>query len=371
MTVRKDFDLSKSMILIFISFLNKISFNMLFPYLVIYVNNIVADENLVIVTLGVTFFQYCGTISSGYVSNFISKKRTLMIVLLIRISVCLLCLFNSNNSLLIIATFGIFSLLQGISLPLYDSLLIEYDNSNSKGNLLTINYWISNLALMIGILIGGQLVSKKIYLTLGSIFVGSCIELIIIYRYFTVFYVERKIEKNSFGIRDLFKSYLVVIVDKTFLIYSLGQILYLLLDYSRVYYVTLKLSNLNYRVFLFEAEISGGQMISYLTSFNVILVMLLMPLILRITYKKKKNRRNLFVMASFCYSLGYALLADSSILFFLIISTIIFSTAEAFLAPSKQKIFASIVSKKEKISCYVAINNLQFLIAKTLAVLSL
>lgn len=367
--MKKNKILQKSLVILILSFFSKVSYNLLFPFLVVFAKKIFSADEIVVILSYTAIVQYLGTFFNGYISKYIPTKKYIMYILLVRMIFCIVCILYVNNLYIILLTLGIFSLLQGLLLPIYDRCLIEFDNSTNTGKLLSINYWVSNVSLVIGMLMGGILSQLSIKYVMIYILFFTIIELLFCVSSFPKYNTQfRKLGLNNLSIVDFFKSYMDTLKNKAFVIYCFGQILFLILDFSRVCYVSYKLSDYFYNVLNFR--INGAQLLSYLTTLNIVIVVCLMPFAIRIINGRLDSFRFsiIFFVACFTYTIGYSLFNATTDILILIISTCIFSFSEIWLAPSKQIIFTkALKNDQNNISCYVALNSLQFLVSKMIA----
>lgn len=187
--------------------------------------------------------------------------------------------------------------------------------------------------------------------------------------------LERKVvpEKGSYGLLEMFKSYGQVLHDYRFLLYTIGGIAVMSIEYQRGNYISVRLAE-DFQHFLVnfgplgEVNLNGVQIVSVLTAVNTLFIVLFTVPIAR--WVTKRAQQPIMYVGFSLFAIGFAVCAFANSLIVLLIATAVLSIGELLYVPTRQTILATIVDDNKR-GAYMAFNGIIFQIGKMIGSVSL
>lgn len=352
------------------TFLTKTVSSMVFPFMAIFFaqkfgNTIAGLMVLANITLTIILNIY-----SGYQSDKNGRKRILIIGQIIQmVAYFFMAISNSpwfDSIWITYFMMNIISIAGGLTGPAADAMLIDVSTPESRKYMYSINYWSFNLSVAIGSLFGGLLFENHKFLLFCLLTIISLITLYLIIFYMIDVY---KMKQNSMSLEtktSFITNYMTVIHDKKFILFCVGSILILSLQFQLNNYIGIRLSQ-EFQTISFSLlgslkyDITGIRVLSFLTTQNTVLIVCLTLIISR-CFIKSEDSKVLYIGLGI-YTVGFSILGSNNTLSVLLIAGLFQTIGEILYAPVRQSLLAEVIPN-DKRGSYIAINTLNTQIAK-------
>lgn len=341
---------------LFLNFISKLAMSTILPFIVVYYSQVFNQRIAGIFVMITMACQIVSTIYSGYVTDKIGRLPLMKIGEICKLF-CFLLMIVFSNPLIFFLLITFVSIAQGIINPAMEAMLIDNSTVETRTKIVSMNYWINNLAILLGTIIGGALFYQHFLLIRVLLFLSSI---------FICYVLYMKLKETAGTVskdesKGISLNYLSILKNKKYLLYFLGSICIFSVELQRNNYIVLSLPK--------SIEVSGVifsnvSLMSFLTSINTILVILFLPLVIK--KFSKKNLKTYLFTSVIIFSLGYSVLSLSNIFFVLLIATIAISAGELLYTPASQTVFLESIEDTKK-GMYLAINSLGIQIAQILA----
>ena len=307
-------------------------------------------------------FSVIGIVSSlisGHYSDRIGRKKMMAIAEILRTTtIIVLIVANSPSITLPALSVALFLLLRvsgGLYRPASEAMIIDISKSGEeRKKVYTTIYWIRNVSIAVGAMIGGLTYQHHLF----SLFIGLGI-LSVISNIFVFFFMTESLQKkpevkkaNVFA--GMFKGYQDVLKDKLFIVFSLAFMFLGTVEIQFQNYISVRMSKMPSQ-YLFSHSFSGIEIYGYITTENTVLVVGLTLIIGSLVAKLIGGRA--FLIAIFINILGFAVLSYANNAWILFIFMAVAVIGEIIYVPTLQY-FMSNLPKKDKISSYMAFNDL-------------
>ncbi|MCS6592618.1 MFS transporter [Bacillus cereus] len=347
-----------------ISFMSKAGASMLLPFIAIYYTrelNAYWASMFIIIT---TIIQFISGLYGGYKTDLIGRKKLMVIGELIKLVCFLLMVFQFSPYIMFLLVSTI-SCAQGIINPTGEAMLVDLCDEQNRARILSLNYWVTNLSIMIGTIVGGWLFNSQ-FIILIILFLNS-----VVISWITIFKIKETFAKTErkeerFNIANIFSTYKFVLSDKCYLYYTIGSILILGVELQRNNLISIHLAKnitpfLQKLIFGLHTTIDGVKILSILTTINTIIIIFGTPFV--ISWMKSTRIKPFIIYGILSFALGYSVLAYTTDLLLLFVAILFISVGELFHAPAKQAILADVIDLNNKGS-YMAISGINFQVAK-------
>lgn len=357
---------------IIISFFSKIIGASILPFMAIYFTNMLNSYIAGVLLIINIIVQFIASIYGGYLTDNIGRRKLLVVGEWTKV-IALTGMAISNSSIFhsVSITFVmllIMSIAQGIILPASEAMLIDVSNPETRTYMYSINYWGSNLSMMIGIIIGGWLFQQHFSKLLILVVVISIFTAILTTKIIReTLKINNYIKKESITFKNIFKGYQAVARDSRFMLFILGGIMLMSIEFQRDNYISIRLAQefppMNILLKNIPITIDGIRMLSIITVINMLFIVLFTPLV---TKKVEKYKEIKMYIGFFLFTVGYTICSFSNNIVILLLATITFSIGELIYVPIRQSILSEIVNENSR-GAYMAFNSLVFQIGKLIA----
>lgn len=359
-------------VIVFISRL--VSFTIL-PFMSIYFtnafNSVIASLLLIIIVIS----QFVFSLYGGYLTDIVGRRKIILYGEVIKtIGIIGMVIFNSPVYFQPWLTFVMLvaiSMAQGLITPAIDASLIDISKPEARATMYTLNYWVINLAIMIGIIIGGWFFLSHLFQLLIVLLIMSAVAVLLTVRFIFETYEPIKQFEKRMGISliSLIKGYKTVIKDVPYLIFTLGGVAILSIEYQRNNFIALrlveKLPERNYGIGdLFSITLNGLQINSLLTVVNTISIVCLSGIVIGMI--KEKAKQSLMYYGFILFAIGFSILAFFTNVWILLLGVIILSLGELIYVPCRQTILAEFVNEDNR-GTYMAFNGLTSQLGRLIA----
>ncbi|CAM2362274.1 MFS transporter [Listeria seeligeri] len=363
---------------ILIQFLSKIIGSMIFPFLAIYFTMEINSSVAGVLLLINVFVQFVAGIYGGHLADVIGRRKLMITGEVLKVFAFLgMVLCNSpffHSPWITFAMLLIIGVAQGLVNPAGEAMLIDVSTPENRAFMYSISYWANNLSMLIGIMVGGWFFVDYLFPLLVALLIMSFVT-----AWLTIILISETLElkvvpeKGSYGLLEMFKSYGQVLHDYRFLLYTIGGIAVMSIEYQRGNYISVRLAE-DFQHFLVnfgplgEVNLNGVQIVSVLTAVNTLFIVLFTVPIAR--WVTKRAQQPIMYVGFSLFAIGFAVCAFANSLIVLLIATAVLSIGELLYVPTRQTILATIVDDNKR-GAYMAFNGIIFQIGKMIGSVSL
>jgi DHA1 family multidrug resistance protein B-like MFS transporter len=348
-------------------FLSRTASNTVFPFIGIYFADELGNKAAGLILFSVLFVTMLITFPGGYLADRFGRKRIMLIaegmMFAAFVGMTLANIPQIDSVWLTWVMMLLHSVGMGISLPASDALLIDASNQENRRTVYTLHYWVHNLSILFGSMIGGLFFLEHRIWLFAFLAAASAINLVL----FAVFITELMpaSQKNPPSSRfwgDFAQNYRIVAGDRLFILYWLASLAIFFLEFQFPYYITVQLhQEFPVQTFtvpgLFTVEVDGIRAISWIRIENTVLIVA--GTILLSSMLKKIPDPVALQTGIVLYTLGYSSLVLIGDFGLLLLAVLTFSLGEIIFIPVKQAMLAEIADENAR-SSYMATHNLIF-----------
>ncbi|HHQ0146261.1 TPA: MDR family MFS transporter [Listeria innocua] len=363
---------------ILIQFLSKIIGSMIFPFMAIYfsmeINSKVAGILLMINVLA----QFLAGMYGGHLADIIGRKKLMVAGELLKVFAFLgMVLCNSpvfHSPWITFVMLLLIGVAQGLINPAGEAMLIDVSTPENRSFMYSVSYWANNLSMMIGIIVGGWFFVDYLFPLLVALFIMSFVT-----AWLTISLISETLKqkavlkKGSYGLVGMLKNYGQVLHDYRFLLYTIGGIEVMSIEFQRSNYISVRLAE-DFQALLVHfgplgnITLNGVQIVSVLTAVNTLFIVLFTVPVAR--FVTKRAQQPIMYVGFTLFAIGFAVCAFANNLAVLLLATAVLSIGELLYVPTRQTILAAIVDDNRR-GAYMAFNGIIFQIGKMIGSVSL
>lgn len=321
---------------IFCDFIFTVTSSAILPFMALYlttmVNAVFAGTFLITTIIAGFFLAFLG----GYISDHFERKKTISwihLVLVIALAVMLLTINQHQLGLVLFCmAFFVYELLMSLESPVFEAAIMDAIPIDLRDYIFRLFYWISNVAMALGMLLGALLYEEHRHLLLGLLLVSTLLS----WGAFIFFYdVQQKyaVHHDSLDsvVKKFAKGYLNVFKDKSYMMLMIGFAFVFMAEASLDSYVIVRLKETFVPVEILGIEISSVRIFTLIMIVNTITVVLL-------TFKvnawvERYSKRGIFIAGIILYTAGYAWLTSSNDLLWILVFAFIATLGELVYSP--------------------------------------
>ncbi|ELY0462695.1 MFS transporter [Listeria innocua] len=363
---------------ILIQFLSKIIGSMIFPFMAIYfsmeINSKIAGILLMINVLA----QFLAGMYGGHLADIIGRKKLMVAGELLKVFAFLgMVLCNSSIFHSPWITFVMLLLIgvaQGLINPAGEAMLIDVSTPENRSFMYSVSYWANNLSMMIGIIVGGWFFVDYLFPLLVALFIMSFVTAWLTTSLISETLKQKAVlKKGSYGLVGMLKNYGQVLHDYRFLLYTIGGIAVMSIEFQRSNYISVRLAE-DFQALLVHfgplgnITLNGVQIVSVLTAVNTLFIVLFTVPVAR--FVTKRAQQPIMYVGFTLFAIGFAVCAFANNLAVLLLATAVLSIGELLYVPTRQTILAAIVDDDRR-GAYMAFNGIIFQIGKMIGSVSL
>ena len=217
----------------------------------------------------------------------------------------------------------------GLQYPAMDTIIMDAITPDIESYIYKIDYWLTNVAVALGALLGGILYSNN--QTFYSLSPFS------LFNYFFALLkwlpkeTNNTISKNKFNIKDIFMSYKTVSKDTRYVFLTIGFSIIMMGELSSSSYVAVRLKETFNDVYLYSIHIDGVKMYSFLIMINTIVVVTLTYHISKLVLNIKPKM--ILIFGLLMYIIGYSGITYLNQFYLLILFMMLATIGEIIYAP--------------------------------------
>lgn len=363
---------------ILIQFLSKIIGSMIFPFMAIYfsmeINSKVAGILLMINVLA----QFLAGMYGGHLADIIGRKKLMVAGELLKVFAFLgMVLCNSpifHSPWITFVMLLLIGVAQGLINPAGEAMLIDVSTPENRSFMYSVSYWANNLSMMIGIIVGGWFFVDYLFPLLVALFIMSFVTAWLTISLISETLKQKAVlEKGSYGLVGMLKNYGQVLHDYRFLLYTIGGIAVMSIEFQRSNYISVRLAE-DFQALLVHfgplgnITLNGVQIVSVLTAVNTLFIVLFTVPVAR--FVTKRAQQPIMYVGFTLFAIGFAVCAFANNLAVLLLATAVLSIGELLYVPTRQTILAAIVDDDRR-GAYMAFNGIIFQIGKMIGSVSL
>ncbi|HHU6751525.1 TPA: MDR family MFS transporter [Staphylococcus pseudintermedius] len=275
------------------------------------------------------------TLIGGHLIENIPKKKAVLlyqgIMGIMLLFMTMIMTGTHHNIALFCLCYTVFNLVWGLQYPAMDTIIMDAITPEVEGFIYKIEYWLTNMAMALGAVIGGLTYENHKTALLFTAFVVFFIVLFSLWKWLPndVPYLSQQ-PTQVHPIRIL-KSYETVLKDRRFVILMLGFSIMMMGELSTSSYVAIRLKEEFHTFQLFSFSIDGIKMYSTMMLVNTIIVITCTYIISKWTMAFKQS--HILVIGLIMYVIGYASITYLNHFYFLILFMIIVTIGEIIYVP--------------------------------------
>ena len=350
------------------------------PYLVIYFENRLGTVITGFMFLGVIASTIVGSLVGGYYSDILGRKLIILFSeFFISAGFLAVAMVNSpwadHHYITTFILFLIIHFFSGMVNPTYQALIIDVSNSQNRKEIYTFSYWLTNLGMAIGGIIGAFLFKENLFALLLGVAIINFLSFLT-----TLFFIKEtykpatapvtsiQMSKGSLNkIKPIIKSFIEVLKNKKFRLLAIANLLILSIELQLTNYIEIRLDNIMSEEPLLphlNLHVDGIKMIGILRTENTLLIVIL-TVFVSLLLKKFKDRFVL-IFGLLLYTIGFGIISYISAPWILMIAMFFATIGELIHIPVKQTFVANIVPDNAR-SSYMAVYSLTSLFASITA----
>lgn len=357
--MRKFFALHRNVrIRIGLAFIHKLIDAMILTYIAIYLASHVGLATTGALILVFAVFAVFGMLVGGHLSEHWGRRPVLIVGDLVGcafLAVMAVAYYSDWGPLAVYFSYAVVKFGTNLALPANDATIVDVTPAADRKYVYTVNYWVINLALGGGALLGGFLYSTHF----GGVITGAAIGMGGALVVTTLFVAETKPESPSddqpprrAGLRQFVDGYQVVLADSTFRRLIIAATLALTLEGQLSTSIGIRLADSMPVQYVFPfGEVAGVQMLGVLKAVNTILVVVLALFINRLL-GQVPDRFRLYVGVTL-FAGAFAVLGVSDTAWVLLLACLVMTIGELMNVPVKQALLAELAPEQGR-SRYMA-----------------
>lgn len=346
---------------------------MIFPFMAIYLASHFGAKMTGMLLLVNVFVGIGINFIGGYFSDQFGRKKVMMTAEVLRfLAFFTMMLSNSpwlESAFITFLMMTVNSICWGLAGPANQAMLIDVSTPEQRKLMYSITYWAKNLSIAFGGILGAFLFKDYLFQLLMGL---TSVSLLIVF--LVVFFIEESYTpsktvtlKAGEHVKKLLTNYRQVMQDRLFVLFVIGGVLVLSMEFQLTNYIGIRLSEeMPAQPFLFW-EVDGINMIGFLRTENTILVAMMLLFSTKVIDKFKDQ--NVLVLSCFIFTIGYGVIAYSNNIWILFFMMIILTIGEVMRVPVEQSYMASIPPEDAR-SQYMAFNGLKFNLSMLIASLT-
>ncbi|HDF0883748.1 TPA: MFS transporter [Staphylococcus aureus] len=358
------------------NFLQLIITTAFIPFIALYLTDMLSQSIVGIYLVGLVVLKFPLSIISGYLIEIFPKKllvliyQATMVIMLVFMGV-----FGSHQLWQIIGfcvAYAIFTIVWGLQFPVMDTLIMDAITEDVEHYIYKISYWMTNLSVAIGALLGGLMYG---YSMLLLFLIAACIFLIVLFILYIWLPQDRNQVKRSddkrhasryqkLQIMNIVRSYKLVLKDRNYMLLISGFSIIMMGEFSISSYIAIRLKDQFETISIGSYDITGAKMLAILLMINTVVVILLTysisKVVLKIDFKKA------LITGLLIYIVGYSGLTYLNQFGLLVVFMIIATVGEIIYSPIVSEQRFKIIPKAKR-GTYSAVNALGIHFSETLA----
>ncbi|GAA5533533.1 MFS transporter [Deinococcus aluminii] len=258
----------------------------------------------------------------------------------------------------------------GLINPAAEAMLVDVSTPESRTFMYAVNYWAINASLLIGTLLGGWLYQDHFTALLSGLLGMSFLTLFLAWRFMTeTLGGPRRTAaevRERVGLRPLLGSYAQVVGDRAYLLFLLGFVLLMSIEFGRQNFIPVHLAQAFAPQTFLGLPLTGVKAMSLLTAVNTVMIVAFTIPVSH--WVKGHDLKRVMAWGFLLFAGGFAVLNGSVHLGVLIAGSVVLSVGELLYVPTRQTLLADMIPEDRR-GAYLAVNGQVFTLGKWLAAL--
>ncbi|MBE5664444.1 MFS transporter [Staphylococcus sp. SS60] len=358
------------------NFLQLIITTAFIPFIALYLTDMLSQSIVGVYLVGLVVLKFPLSIISGYLIEIFPKKLLVLIYqATMVIMLVLMSMFGSHQLWQIIGfcvAYAIFTIVWGLQFPVMDTLIMDAITEDVEHYIYKLSYWITNLSVAIGALLGGLMYGYNMLLLF---LIAACIFLIVLIILYIWLPQDRDQVRRSddnrhvssyqnLQIMKIFRSYKLVLKDRNYMLLISGFSIIMMGEFSISSYIAIRLKDQFETISIGSYEITGAKMLAILLMINTVGVILLTYFISKVVLKI--DFKIALITGLLIYIVGYSGLTYLNQFGLLLVFMIVATVGEIIYSPIVSEQRFKIIPKAKR-GTYSAVNALGIHISETLA----
>lgn len=357
------------------SFLTRMVGGAIFPFMAIYFTHHLGAGLAGILLLMLVGVQFVAGLYGGGLADAWGRRHTLLagevLKLLAFAGLLLANLWLPLPWWTFVALAGI-NVANGLINPAAEAMLVDVSTPESRTFMYAVNYWAINASLLIGTLLGGWLYQDHFVALLAGLLSMSFLTLFLAWRFMTETLGGPRRSasevRSRVGFRPLIDSYAQVVRDRAYVLFLLGFVLLMSIEFGRQNFIPVHLAqNFAPQSFL-GLNLTGIKAMSLLTAVNTLMIVAFtIPVS---AWVRGRDLKRVMAWGFMLFAGGFAVLNGSVNLWVLIAASVVLSVGELLYVPTRQTLLADMIPEDRR-GAYLAVNGQVFTLGKWVAALGL
>lgn len=332
-----------------LQFISSISTMAILPYIIIYFAEEVGKAVTGVLFLCVMLASVLGSLLGGFTSDRVGRRKVILLAeLFVFIGYLGAAVANTSVGAYPYITFLFFMIIQfstGVVNPAYQALIIDVSSPEERKIIYTYAYWVRNLGIAIGSMVGAFFFFSHLVLLLLSAALVSLLSILMTKVFIKETYQPNVQRQKSSQTIQVYKEYLNILKHKFFIIFILASVLIVAVEEQLTNYIGIRLKeqlpNPVQIITAIPMEVDGVNLLGFLKTENTILVVALTFVV--ITLIKRWKERVTFLVGLLLFFTGYTVLSFTTIPMLLIVAMFLVSIGEMMYIPMQQALLANSV----------------------------
>lgn len=300
-----------------------------------------------------SFAGFIGTLYGGHLSDAIGRKKVVLFGSVGTTIGWLLAIIANwpghDWALLMFAGILLVEIFSSFYAPAYEAMLIDLTDESNRRFVYTINYWLINIAVMLGAGIAGLFYDRFFLELLLALLVVNILCFTIAWFFFEETRPEEMEFEHGSGLLSTVKNYGQVLTDKPFVLYTLGSILMACVLLQIDNYIPVHLELHFHTISLLGQAVTSSKMLSVMVLTNTILIVFFMTTVNRLT--KKLALLPQLVSGSAVFAFGILLAMTFEHFAGIFLAVVVYTIGEMVNVPASQVLRAEMMNQ-DKIGSY-------------------
>ncbi|GGJ66899.1 MDR family MFS transporter [Deinococcus aquiradiocola] len=353
------------------SFLSRLVGGAVFPFMAVYFTAHLGAGRAAVLLALLVLAQFLAGLYGGGLADAWGRRRTLLLGEALKF-VAFAGMLTANawtpHPWATFAAVLAVNVASGLLNPAAEAMLVDVSTPQTRTFMYAVNYWAVNASLLVGSLLGGWLYRDHFPLLLALMCGMSAVTWWLSWARMTETRGAAVTSRAAPGLLALGRSYRAVLRDPAFLLFTLGGVAVLGIEFSRANWVAVHLAQTFTPTPLFGLPLDGLRVAGVLTAVNTLLIVAFTaPVTAWIAARAPRPTMQAgFVL----FAAGFAVLACRTELWVLLLGSVVLTVGELLYVPTRQALLADLVPEDRR-GAYLAVNGQVFTLAKWVATLGL
>ncbi|MEI5908458.1 MFS transporter [Bacillus spongiae] len=307
------------------------------------------------------FVSFGVSMVGGYISDRFPRKKVLLVTSTfsaLMFLIMTISLYPKENIIWLFAfAYLVYIVTSSLGRPAMHAIIIDSTTRENRQAIYTLDYWLVNLSMAIGVSLGGLLYLHH-QIVLFSLLTLTSSMLPIAYKLWLIDEHTQLLEKKHKNVLvDLVANYKTAFQDTPFVKVVFGSMFIFSAEFSLNSYIGVRLAESFESIHIGHFELAGVRMLSLLNIENMLLVVFLTFMINRVT--RRFSNQSMLLTGLVLYGIGYVTVTSANTWYILILFNLIATLGELIYSPIRNTEQANMIPD-DKRGSYSAFSNISF-----------